>query len=35
MGYEDSLMQNSTVALALWYLLQWWSRDTDLESERA
>lgn len=32
---EDSLMQNSTVKVALRYLLQGWSRDTDLESERA
>lgn len=35
MGDEDSLMQNSTTGLALRYLLQGWSRDTDLESERA
>lgn len=34
-GDEDRLMHNSAEGLSSWYLLQGWSRDTDLESERA
>lgn len=34
-GDEDRLMHNSATGLSSWYLLQGWSRDTDLESERA